>query len=91
MYYGPRPMQETLEVPPVVQYSLVTVKILYIQNSTHVCGLVADGGGSIYEYGKTTPSALTAQRFEPSTITGWNRTALALKSIYYNSDSPQIG
>jgi hypothetical protein len=85
-------MQETFEVPPVRQYSLATVKIIiYAQNSTHVCGLVADDGGSIYEYGKTTPRALTAQRFEPSSITDWNRTALALKSSYYNSDSPQIG
>jgi hypothetical protein len=30
MYYGPRPMQESFEVPPVLQYSLATVKIIII-------------------------------------------------------------
>jgi hypothetical protein len=89
MYYGSRPMQETFEVPPVLQCSLATVKIIiYIQNSKHVCRLVADDGGSIYKYGSASPSALTAQRLEPNNITDWK---LALKSIYYNSNSPQIG
>jgi hypothetical protein len=59
MYYGPRTMQETFEYSPILQYSLATVKIMYLQNSTHVFGLDADGGGSIYEYVTTTPSVLT--------------------------------